>query len=222
VTFTSTGNFRHALAVYTGAAVNTLTAVTNQMAAAGATSNAFTFSAVSGVTYQIAVDGYNAAVGTVSVSHSQSGGIFLGQPARLGDGLIHFNIFSSPGAVLGVLASTNLVNWVPIAVVTNTSGIMDFADPASATLPRRFYRLGPASAVASPMVISGAARQVDGNLRFTVSGDVGQVFRVLANTNLGAGNWITLGTLTNLNGTAQFTDLTATNHPRRFYRTAAP
>jgi hypothetical protein len=42
-----------------------------------------------------------------------------------------------------IQASTNLSSWTP--VLTNTAGIYDFIDPASATYPRRFYRalLGP-------------------------------------------------------------------------------
>jgi len=221
-TFRTTGNFRHALAVYTGNAVNSLSAVTNQMAASGSTSNAFTFNAVGGTTYQIAVDGFNGAVGAVNLSLSQSGALVLSNPVRLGDGLFHFTISSAAGTVLTVQASTNLVNWTQIAVVTNTTGTMDFADPASATLPMRYYRVGLAGASPATMTIAGAARQPDGNLRFTINGSAGQVFRVLAHTNVGSANWATLATLTNITGSLQYTDTTATNHPLRFYRTVAP
>jgi hypothetical protein len=57
---------------------------------------------------------------------------------------------------------------------------------------------------------------------FTVTGGVGQVFRVLANTNLSTTNWLTLGTVTNVTGSVQFTDTGATNQGRRFYRTVSP
>jgi hypothetical protein len=146
----------------------------------------------------------------------------LSNPVRLGDGLFHFTINSPAGAVLTVQASTNLVNWTQIAVVTNTTGTMDFADPASASFPRRFYRVGVAGAAPSSMIIAGAARQPDGNLRFTVNGSAGLVFRVVTSTNLNPGSWLTLATLTNVTGSVQYTDTTATNHPRRFYQTIAP
>jgi hypothetical protein len=222
VTMATTGNFRHALAIYTGGAVNALSGVTNQMAASGSTSNAITFNAVAGTTYQIAVDGFGGLVGSVTLSLSQAGGLVLSNPVRLGDGLFHFTISSAPGAVLTVHASTNLINWTQIAVVTNVTGTMDFADPASASLPRRYYRVSLGGTSQQSMTLAGAARQPDGNLRFTVNGGAGQVFRVLANTNPASASWTTLATLTNASGSLQYTDTTATNFPRRFYRTVSP
>lgn len=222
VSLVVTGNFRQAVAVYTGAAVNALTVVTNQLAALGATINTLVFNAGAGTTYQIAVDGFNGAAGTVNLSLTQSGGVVLSNPARLGDGLVHFTITSSAGAVLTVYASTNLVDWAPIATVTNLTGSLDFADPASASLPRRFYRVGPVASISQPTIITAALRQPDGNLRFTITSSVGQIFRLLANTNLNGGSWVTLTTITNASGATQFTDTTATNFSRRFYRTATP
>jgi len=222
VTFRTTGNFRHGLAIYTGNAVNSLSGVTNQMAASGTTSNAITFNAVGGTTYQIAIDGFNGALGMVNLTVAQSGALVLSNPVRLGDGLFHFTINSSAGAVLTIQASTNLVNWTQIAVVTNSTGTMDFADPASASIPMRYYRVGPAGPAPAGMTIAGPARQPDGNLRFTVNGSVGQVFRVLASTNFGPANWSTIATLTNVGGSLQYTDTSATNHLFRFYQTVSP
>jgi hypothetical protein len=177
---------------------------------------------VAGTTYQIAVDGFGGLVGSVTLSLSQAGGLVLSNPVRLGDGLFHFTISSAPGAVLTVHASTNLINWTQIAVVTNVTGTMDFADPASASLPRRYYRVSLGGTSQQSMTLAGAARQPDGNLRFTVNGGAGQVFRVLANTNPASASWTTLATLTNASGSLQYTDTTATNFPRRFYRTVSP
>ena len=72
------------------------------------------------------------------------------------------------------------------------------------------------------MTLAGAVRLADGSIRFTVNGGVGQVFRVLANTNVTGGTWVTLATLTNVLGNLQFTDPAATNHARRFYQTVSP
>lgn len=47
-------------------------------------------------------------------------------------------------------------------------------------------------------------------------GEFGAAYQLLASTNLG--DWLPVGIVTNLFGTAQFTDATATNTPHRFYR----
>jgi formylglycine-generating enzyme required for sulfatase activity len=55
--------------------------------------------------------------------------------------------------------------------------------------------------------------------RFTVKGEFGQAYQIDASTNLV--EWQPLTTITNVYGTTQFTDESATNTPRRFYRAAA-
>ncbi len=44
------------------------------------------------------------------------------------------------GARYQLETSSNLVNWVPLAVLTNSYGTSQFLDPAASTLNRRFYR----------------------------------------------------------------------------------
>jgi len=56
--------------------------------------------------------------------------------------------------------------------------------------------------------------------RLTLTGEFGKQYEIFASADLV--NWIQAGTLTNVYGTSQFTDGTATNLPRRFYRTAIP
>lgn len=175
----------------------------------------------------LVIANYNSN-GTVSVllngcvTTSTNEPVLIKSPARQGDGLFHFTITSQAGAVLIVSASTNLVQWTQIAVVTNVTGIMDFADPASASLPRRFYTIGLPGAVPQGMTIAGLTRLADGNIQFTVLGSVGQPFRVLSNTNLAGTNWVTMATLTNSTGNHPVTDTTATNAARKFYRTVSP
>jgi hypothetical protein len=76
VTFTTAGsNFDTLLGVYTGTSVAGLTLVAQNDDANGVRTSAVTFNAVAGVTYQIAVDGYNGATGgiTLNVALTPSG-----------------------------------------------------------------------------------------------------------------------------------------------------
>jgi len=156
------------------------------------------------------------------VSAAPNSAVLLKSPFRQGNGLFHFTIFSPAGAVLVVAASTNLTAWTQIAVVTNVTGTMDFTDPASASFSRRFYHIGIPVAASQPMTVAGMTRLADGNIQFNVLGTDGQIFRVLANTNLSTTNWITVANLTNGGGSQRFTDTTATNFLQRFYRMVSP
>ena len=55
-------------------------------------------------------------------------------------GIVQITITGSTGDVYRALASTNLLNWQPIATVTNISGTVDFSDPGATNLSQRFYR----------------------------------------------------------------------------------
>ena len=57
---------------------------------------------------------------------------------------------------------------------------------------------------------------VEDGFRLTLTGEFGTNYALQGSTNLA--NWNQLGTVTNTYGTVQFTDLAATNLPRRFYR----
>ena len=50
---------------------------------------------------------------------------------------------ASAGQASRVEASTNLVDWTLLAVVTNVTSTLELIDPAAATLPCRFYRVAP-------------------------------------------------------------------------------
>jgi Bacterial pre-peptidase C-terminal domain len=65
-------SFDTLLAVYTGNAVNTLTTIASNDDCCGGRQSKVSFPAVSGTTYQIAVDGYNKATGSVTLNWSQS------------------------------------------------------------------------------------------------------------------------------------------------------
>lgn len=216
--------FRNALAVYTGTALTNLTAVATNLAGAGTNTSQVNFTATAGTTYQIAVDGFSGASGSVVLNLSMpSGNITLSQPVRAGDGFFQFTINSAAGLVLTISASTNLVDWIPVAVVTNTTGTLQFVDPNSPSFVRRFYRVAlGASASNTPLVLSSVTRLADGQFRFTLVGSAGQVVRIQNTTDPAQPGWTTLATVTNTGGTMIFTDSTAPGQARRFYRAISP
>jgi Calcineurin-like phosphoesterase len=74
VTIDTTGSsFDTLLGVYTGSAVNALTTIASNDDCCGGRQSKVSFSAVSGTTYQIAVDGYNGKTGSVTLNWNLAG-----------------------------------------------------------------------------------------------------------------------------------------------------
>ncbi|HOC57775.1 MAG TPA: choice-of-anchor Q domain-containing protein, partial [Verrucomicrobiota bacterium] len=71
-----------------------------------------------------------------------------------------------------------------------------------------------------PMRFSGVDYLPNGQARLTVDGLAGDVYRVLGSSNLL--DWLAIGTVTNASGTVTFTDASAPNFNRRFYRLVTP
>lgn len=69
---TSGSSFDTLLGVYTGSSVGALTTIASNDDSGGGTTSSVTFSATSGTTYQIAVDGYGAASGNITLHLSQT------------------------------------------------------------------------------------------------------------------------------------------------------
>jgi len=142
ITVTTAGtSFRNALAVYTGSAVSSLTVVGSHLPGLGTNTSQVSFTAVAGATYQIAVDGFAAASGSVVLNIiSSSPNIMLSQPVQGLDGLFRFNIVSSTGLVARIESATNLASWSTLRTITNASGADLFTDTTSTNFPSRFYR----------------------------------------------------------------------------------
>ena len=51
-----------------------------------------------------------------------------------------FRVQSWKGMAFDVQASTDLNQWSPVSTVTNLTGTLEFTDPDTAILMRRFYR----------------------------------------------------------------------------------
>jgi len=221
VTLTTSGtDFRNALAVYTGSTVATLSIVTNNLSGAGTNTSQVSFVAIAGTPYQIAVDGYNGATGTVALTLSMPGAVASINPGRASNGWFQFTIRSAPGQVLRVEATTNLVAWTSLATVTNVTGTYLFNDTNSLSFVARFYRVVIPGVGPTILTLKGASLGTNGHLQFTVIGATDQVFRIEAGTNLV--NWTTIATLTNTGGASLFADPAVSGFNRRFYRAVLP
>jgi hypothetical protein len=71
-------------------------------------------------------------------------------------------------------------------------------------------------AAAAPPLISQVALLPDGSIQFILLGSAGDVYQVMASTNLL--NWQNIASVTNIAGSVLFSDFNATNFNRRFYR----
>jgi len=71
-----------------------------------------------------------------------------------------------------------------------------------------------------PPEISSVALLSNGSIQLTLTGYVGNAFRVFGSTNLQ--DWQALAALTNLTGSLFFTDPAATNYSQRYYRSVMP
>ncbi|HNZ75192.1 MAG TPA: C10 family peptidase [Verrucomicrobiota bacterium] len=92
-----------------------------------------------------------AAAGVVLKADDGAGHIGLSSPFNViapiqlrfpritAGGQFQCTVSSAPSLKLEILGSTNLLNWAPVATLTNTSGAFPFTDPA-ALRAARFYR----------------------------------------------------------------------------------
>ncbi len=106
VTITTSGSsFDTLLAVYTGTSVNALTLVASNDDGGGTLQSSVSFSAITGQTYQIAVDGYSGASGTIVLNVFQVGS----PPTNVA--------LASAGAVAS--ASSAYSNAFPVAAIND-------------------------------------------------------------------------------------------------------
>jgi hypothetical protein len=87
-------NFDTTLGVYTGSAVNNLTALASNDDSGGTVQSQVTFNATAGTTYQIAVDGYSSSTGNIDLNLSE----------------VNNDNFANSIALTGTSASTTGVN----------------------------------------------------------------------------------------------------------------
>ncbi len=87
---------------------------------------------------------YLPLAGSLEVLPGGSGPAIDRGSLRFVGGLFTFTIVGEDGAQVLVEAAGELDDWEEIDTVTLTGGTLDFSDPESDAVPRRFYRVGPA------------------------------------------------------------------------------
>jgi hypothetical protein len=139
----------------------------------------------------------------------------------LADGRLSLSVFGQVGHNYTLLASTNLVNWVPILSFACTNALMDVFDPDATNFSARFYRLAPPTAVSGLKLGLGSAQPLSSNgLDLVLFSLPGLEYRIDASGDLL--NWTAVTNFVSTNATMHFLDSSATNYSQRFYRAVVP
>ena len=139
----------------------------------------------------------------------------------LADGRLSLSVFGQVGHNYTLLASSNLVDWVPILSFACTNGAMDVFDADVTNFSARFYRLAPPTAVSGLKLGLGSAQPVSSNgLDLVLFSLPGLEYRIDASSDLL--NWMAVTNFVSTNATMHFLDSSATNYSQRFYRAVVP
>jgi hypothetical protein len=143
VTISTKGSdFDTLLGVYRGASVSTLTAIaSNDDDPSISPASRVQFSATAGLTYFIAADGFEGALGRLTLS-LQSTGIAAPRLSAVRFGMPASELNVSADAPLWVLIenSQDLSDWIPISTNRVFGASNSVAVPAPASAPAQFYR----------------------------------------------------------------------------------
>jgi hypothetical protein len=99
--------------------------------------------------YKFAVDGYDGASGSIVLNAQLSGvapsnNLLISSGKHLANGQFQLTVTDGiTGQSYTLLASTNLVQWVPVSVFISTNSPMVIYDPMAASFKQRFYKIGP-------------------------------------------------------------------------------
>jgi hypothetical protein len=136
---TDGSSFDTLLGVFLGSSISNLTLVADNDDFNGQLAAQVSFMAQAGTNYEIAVDGYDAASGTVVLTIIVNGS-HLGPIALLPNNQVQLRIQGELGATYTIEASSDLRNWTPIASMDNNNGTLQFTDPGR-NGDRRYYRV---------------------------------------------------------------------------------
>ena len=212
------------LGVYTGSSVGSLTTIASDDDSGGNGASRVTFSATSGTTYRIAVDGFSDAMGDVVLNWLQpTTPIFVLQPSSQ-------NIYQGSSVTFtssaigtpnptyqwrfngGNIGNATSSSYTINPVSTNNTG--NYTVVASNTSGSVTSLVAVLTVLTSQATLSGSA-VTNNTFKFTIGQVSGLNYIVQANTNLSTTNWVSIVT-----NTAPFTitDTAFTNNPQRFYR----
>jgi hypothetical protein len=135
---TSGSSYDTTLGIYTGSVVTNLSLVAGNddtSVPPGAHWSRVSFNAIAGVTYRVAIDGYQGDFGTYSLNWNM-----VSQMAIAGttNGGFQISFSGVSGQRYALLVSTNLVNWSTQTVQTMSGNLQQYIDTASG--PVKFYK----------------------------------------------------------------------------------
>ncbi|HZL77563.1 MAG TPA: Ig-like domain-containing protein [Candidatus Limnocylindrales bacterium] len=150
--------------------------------------------------------------------------IILGFSSSMSSGTNPANLMLSGPVSSNYLveASTNLINWTPIATFSTTNSPFYFTDTDATNYSQRFYRalllgtgyVAPSNSVS---IAFGAAQPLSTNgFQLILNAPISSTVAIQTSTNLV--NWQTLTQFVVENSPIYFTDPQATNYSQRFYR----
>jgi hypothetical protein len=149
-----------------------------------------------------------------------------------------YKIIGADGRQYGPVTADHVREWIAAGGQFVAVGDLTYSSADGTNWVGRYRNLGPIDygvgygngrfvaarsdgAITQSGVIGklGASLSPTGQFLGTITGVTGQSYAIQTSTNLG--DWSTLRNVTISNGTAQFSDLSATNFSRRFYRATA-
>jgi hypothetical protein len=138
---TAGSSFDTLLGLYSGSTLSNLIEIASNDdidSANGVLTSSIIFDAAAGQLFQIAVDGYDGAAGSIQLQITTVA--FLSSPTVRADGAFTFALHGVAGRTYDIQASTNLTAWVPVGTLVNSNTVTFFSDGDAVQFGRRFYR----------------------------------------------------------------------------------
>jgi hypothetical protein len=146
---------------------------------------------------------------------------WIGSYQYLTNGGFQIQLFGTIGHAYTLLASTDLVNWMPVLNFTCTNAPMYVVDPGAKYFGARFYRVAQGTlpamlklALNSPVILT------TNGMGFNVQAPLGFSYIIQTSTDLK--NWQPFTIFVSTNSIMFFRDQDSANYPRRFYRAVMP
>ena len=142
---TDGSNFDTVLAVYTNrgpviAWSNLVSVVCDDNSGRGGTNSAVTLPVTANTLYVVAIDGVNAATGTVQLNYRLVGPVRI-TSWSFNTGQFQLQFIGQPGANFTLQGATSLAAWSTLLISNSASGSITYTDPNSPNLARRYYRV---------------------------------------------------------------------------------
>jgi uncharacterized repeat protein (TIGR01451 family) len=119
-----------------------------------------------------------------------------------------------------LLASANLVDWVPLQTFTGSNSIVTLTDPDAINFKNRFYRFVPLTAAIRPHISIRPGSAPGNGMDLQVSGVPGLSYRIESSPDLIS--WVSVTNFISTNGLFNFHDpVQSILTSRRFYRAAS-